>query len=182
MAPDNLVRRFAGESFSADSLIDMTPVLYYGGVRDTACQSARRHRLGDPDHPDSVRRLVRASHLRAAVRPSRRGRSHDPAASILPIRKKRVSRIPPVPLTKRDTRENPTQSTLQLYGDNRPMGPAHSTFRDISLQGRGRFAYLADGDAGILVFSASDNSDPNTNGRVYRVVDPNARDPYPRLR
>src|SRR6201996_6831203 len=69
------------------------------------------------------------------------------------------------------------QSSLLLYKDDKLIGPPHATLDDITHQGRGRYSYAADRQFS-LIFSTSDNSDPNANGRTYRVVDRNARDPY----
>jgi len=57
------------------------------------------------------------------------------------------------------------QSNLRLYEDGRQLGPAHSVQLDIRDLGRGRFSHLG----AVVIFSASDNSDPNTNGRRYTV-------------
>jgi hypothetical protein len=65
--------------------------------------------------------------------------------------------------------ENDTRSSVVIYEGAKPLGPAHSNFADISKLGNGRFAFW--GRQG-LVFSASDNSDPNTNGRAYWFVVP----------
>lgn len=60
-------------------------------------------------------------------------------------------------------------SPLRIYEGPNRLGPAHSTFKDIRDKGNGRFLYLLkDG----LIFSASDNTDPETNGRRYWVVLP----------
>ena|ERR1700760_323592 len=69
------------------------------------------------------------------------------------------------------------QSGLLLYEDGKLIGPPHAAFNDIAQQGGGRYLYTADRQF-TLIFSTSDNSDPNTNGRSYRVVDPNPHDPY----
>ncbi|MCA6113770.1 hypothetical protein J6524_02330 [Bradyrhizobium sp. WSM 1738] len=60
-------------------------------------------------------------------------------------------------------------SPIQLYEDQAPVGPGHSTFEAISKTGLGHFAYWT--ERGIF-FSTSDNSDPNHNGRRYWVVVP----------
>jgi len=44
----------------------------------------------------------------------------------------------------------------------------HTIHGDIAKQGSGRYSHWGNS----LVFSASDNSDPNTNGRSYWVVQP----------
>ncbi|WP_172626980.1 hypothetical protein [Bradyrhizobium ivorense] len=62
--------------------------------------------------------------------------------------------------------EGDTRSPVIVYEDNKPLGPSHSTFAEVSA-GHGRFAHWK--GQGI-VFSASDGSDPNTNGRRYWAV------------
>jgi hypothetical protein len=55
------------------------------------------------------------------------------------------------------------QSNMRLYEDGQQLGPAHSLQSDIRDLGGGRFSH-----SGVsVIFSASDNSDPNTNGRQY---------------
>jgi hypothetical protein len=48
------------------------------------------------------------------------------------------------------------------------MGPAHSFHVDIITNGKGRFSHWTETG---FVFSASDNSDPNTNKRRYHAVE-----------
>lgn len=60
-------------------------------------------------------------------------------------------------------------SPLLLYEDGKPLGPAHSVHRDIADDGHGRFSHW---HSQGIVFSASDNSDPNSNGRHYFAVTP----------
>jgi hypothetical protein len=50
--------------------------------------------------------------------------------------------------------------------DGRPTGEAHSGHRDIAQQGRGLYSHWAQ----TLYFSATDNSDPNENGRTYSLL------------
>ena len=50
-----------------------------------------------------------------------------------------------------------------LYEDGRMLGLAHSMHDHISRFGKGRFSHYGPN----LYFSASDNSDPNQNGRTY---------------
>jgi hypothetical protein len=52
---------------------------------------------------------------------------------------------------------------LSLYEDDRPLGPARTRHPDIREQGGGAFSHWGT----HLYFSASDNSDPNANGRRY---------------
>jgi len=60
-------------------------------------------------------------------------------------------------------------SHLVLYEDGKPLGPAHAAHKDIREHGEGRYSHWG---ARRLWFSASDNSDPRTNGREYKVVHP----------
>lgn len=62
-----------------------------------------------------------------------------------------------------DSNEEPTGSTLQVYENGVALGPAHSVHNDIRNIGKGRFSHWETG----LYFSASDNSNPLTNGRKY---------------
>jgi len=60
-------------------------------------------------------------------------------------------------------------SPVMIYEEGKPLGPAHSNFADISKLGHGRFSYwIGQG----LIFSTSDGSDPNSNGRRYWAVVP----------
>jgi hypothetical protein len=65
-----------------------------------------------------------------------------------------------------DTIENATRSPLVICEDDRLMGPAHSFHQGIRESGRGRFSHWGTD----LLFSTSDNSDPNTNGRSYQAI------------
>jgi len=60
-------------------------------------------------------------------------------------------------------------SLAQLYEDGQPLGPSDSLHTDIGALGGGRFSLWNDG---FLYFSASDNSDPRTNGRQYTLALP----------
>jgi hypothetical protein len=67
----------------------------------------------------------------------------------------------------------PERSRIIVCEDDYPLGPGHSNPDDIRLNGRGGYAHLP----GYILFSTSDNSDPNTNGRKYRVmIDPRKTD------
>jgi SAM-dependent methyltransferase len=55
------------------------------------------------------------------------------------------------------------RSRVMVYEDGRPLGIAHCMHDAIRNYGGGRFSHWGND----LVFSASDNSDPNTNGRRY---------------
>lgn len=68
-----------------------------------------------------------------------------------------------------DNVSDPYRSPLALYENNLLLGPSHSRHRDIVEKGRGRFSHW---EKIGFIFSTSDNSDPNTNGRKYRVAIP----------
>lgn len=71
--------------------------------------------------------------------------------------------------TARDTPTTPTASQLRIFEDGRELGPAHSVHADIANLGQGRFSYWGGSDGTVmnLNFSASDNTNPMTNGRSY---------------
>lgn len=61
-----------------------------------------------------------------------------------------------------------TASKLVLCEGNSQLGPAHAPHLDIAKEGKGRYSHWGT----TLVFSTSDNSDPNTNARHYTLVQP----------
>ncbi|MGB4398654.1 MAG: hypothetical protein WBJ10_04745 [Daejeonella sp.] len=54
-------------------------------------------------------------------------------------------------------------STLKVYENGLALGPAHSSHDDVRTIGQGRFSHWGN----ELFFTASDNTDPRTNGRKY---------------
>ena len=65
-----------------------------------------------------------------------------------------------------DTPSDPRRSPVTLYENGLPLGPPHSLHGDIATIGHGRFSHWT----GLgVVFSVSDNGDPNYNGRRYSV-------------
>lgn len=64
-----------------------------------------------------------------------------------------------------DTVQLAMRSQLVLCEDARPLGPAHAPHASIRTHGAGGYSHW-DGE---LLFSTSDNSDPNENGRRYSV-------------
>ncbi len=62
-----------------------------------------------------------------------------------------------------------TRSPFLLYENNTPLGPAHSWHDAIVKEGQGRFSHWK--DIGFI-FSTSDNTNPNNNGRRYWVARP----------
>ena len=65
-----------------------------------------------------------------------------------------------------DSLENPSRSPLIVYENDKPLGPAHSLHAAIVKDGHGRFSHWK-GDG--VIFSSSDNSNPNSNGNSYTV-------------
>lgn len=57
-------------------------------------------------------------------------------------------------------------SKLILYENDIPLQYSHTIHDDIRSIGKGRYSHWYDG----LYFSTSDNSDPRTNGKTYKVV------------
>jgi len=66
-----------------------------------------------------------------------------------------------------DDLANARRSPVLLYEDGQSLGPAHSLHDHIRHSGQGRYSHWALGH--VLLFSSSDNSDPNTNGRTYTI-------------
>ncbi len=70
--------------------------------------------------------------------------------------------------TAADNTANPTRSTLRIFENGVELKPPHSKHRDIKNLGQGRFSHWDDGSGFVaLYFSASDNTNPKTNGRTY---------------
>ena len=63
-------------------------------------------------------------------------------------------------------KESRNKSGLRIFEDGKPLGPARSIHQDIRTKGTGRYSHWTHNH---LYFSASDNSDPRTNGRAYEV-------------
>jgi hypothetical protein len=55
-----------------------------------------------------------------------------------------------------------------LCEGNSVLGPAHAAHADIAKEGGGRYSHWGN----TLLFSTSDNSDPNTNAQSYTLVQP----------
>lgn len=58
------------------------------------------------------------------------------------------------------------RSTLRLFENDQELLPAHAPHVEIRAKGGGHWSHWG---ANTVYFSTSDNSDPRTNGRVYRV-------------
>ena len=65
--------------------------------------------------------------------------------------------------TSGDDNSNPNASTLRLFENGVELKLAHASHQDIRTLGKGRFSHWGT----ALYFSASDNSNPLTNGRTY---------------
>ena len=70
-----------------------------------------------------------------------------------------------------DTERVMTRSPTVVCEGDHQMGPSHTPFQEIIQKGAGRFIHYND----MVVFSASDNTDPNSNGRRYKIVIPASR-------
>ncbi len=57
------------------------------------------------------------------------------------------------------------RSSLRMFEDGAPMGPAHESHAEIAAGGRGGYSHWS----GSLLFSTPDGSDPRTDGRSYSV-------------
>jgi hypothetical protein len=68
----------------------------------------------------------------------------------------------------RDTLGASKDSRLALFENGKPLGPGHAAHAGIRQQGGGRYSHWYDS----IYFSASDGSDPRTNGRVYAISSP----------
>jgi hypothetical protein len=73
-----------------------------------------------------------------------------------------LARVPANLLSDRES-----SSSLRVFEDDRELGPGHASHEEIRRSGAGRFSHWGE----QLYFSASDNSDPRSNGRRYRVAE-----------
>jgi hypothetical protein len=71
-----------------------------------------------------------------------------------------------------DDGEADFSSPIELWENATRLGPAHSALKDIVGSGGGRFFFRRGEHGGFLAFSASDNTNPMTNGRIYWIVNP----------
>jgi len=65
-----------------------------------------------------------------------------------------------------DILHDPYRSPVVLLEDGRPLPSPHALHDDIRTAGRGRYSHWTK----WLLFSTSDNSNPNTNGRCYELA------------
>lgn len=76
-----------------------------------------------------------------------------------------VADLPPELSDDTDSNDFPHRSALRLLEDGTELGPAHALHATIQDPGDGRYSFWL----GVVYFSTSDGSDPNTNGRIYAV-------------
>jgi parallel beta-helix repeat protein len=71
--------------------------------------------------------------------------------------------------SKADNKKFKTQSTLRLFENGVAIGPAHAQLRVIRAIGRGRYSHwsLPNGKNELIRFAASNNTNPETNGKQY---------------
>jgi hypothetical protein len=79
-----------------------------------------------------------------------------------------------------DSADNNERSPIEIYENDKPLGPAHSSHAGVVKIGHGRFSHWERNKVAIIVFSSSDNTDPQTNGRAYWAVRPNVPDSPPK--
>ncbi|MBV8755451.1 MAG: hypothetical protein JO328_21565 [Hyphomicrobiales bacterium] len=65
-----------------------------------------------------------------------------------------------------DSTQQPKRSTIVLCEDEKRLGPGHTSHDEIRAKGLGRYSHWGFD----VVFSSSDNSDPNTNHRRYSYL------------
>jgi hypothetical protein len=70
-----------------------------------------------------------------------------------------------------DSADNNERSPIEIYENEKRIGPPHSLHASVGKTGLGRYSHWRDGRASFI-FSSSDNSDPQTNGRAYWAVKP----------
>lgn len=63
--------------------------------------------------------------------------------------------------------ELPDETPLRVFEDGRELGPAQVNHDDVRQRGLGASSHWLFGDGPRVLWSTSDNSDPNTNGRRY---------------
>ena len=68
--------------------------------------------------------------------------------------------------TLSDDADNPRRSPILLCEGPRQLGTGHIFHADVAELGKGRFSHWGP----RIIFTASDNSNPNTNGRKYTAV------------
>jgi hypothetical protein len=77
-----------------------------------------------------------------------------------------------------DDDDNNQRTPVIVYEGDRPLGRNHSSYTEVTSEGHGRSMFVNDHHNAewkvykYIFFSASDNSDPRTNGKQYWAVVP----------
>ena len=107
-----------------------------------------------------------------------RGKMVEPIGNIKHIEGFAYQAHTPLLIRYADDDPGNQRSPIVLYENLTPLGPPHSVHADIQEIGHGRYSHWNDNPKsgwrsirGVL-FSASDNTDPRTNGRHYWAVLP----------
>lgn len=69
-----------------------------------------------------------------------------------------------------DSEDDGARSPVTLYENGTALGPPHAPHADIYGSGRGRFSHWRNSNG--FIFSTTDGTNPNTNGRNYWAVVP----------
>ena len=67
-----------------------------------------------------------------------------------------------------DNMSNNYRSKLVVYENGKPLGPPHILHQDIRKLGKGKYSHWRNS----IFLSSSDNSDPNSNNRIYTIKYP----------
>lgn len=92
------------------------------------------------------------------------GRTAGPLTRIRPVGGRAF--VADLPLLLGEPSDAESHSRLVVLEDGCPLGPGHSAHEQVRAQGGGRYSHWL----GRVVFSASDDSDPRTNGRRYEFA------------
>lgn len=65
---------------------------------------------------------------------------------------------------------DPAHWRVELFEDGKPLGPVEALHEDIRHTGKGAWSHWNFGGVSRVLFSTSDNSDPNENGRKYELM------------
>ncbi|MEA2757314.1 MAG: hypothetical protein QOJ54_3603 [Aliidongia sp.] len=96
-----------------------------------------------------------------------------PATAIEPLAGRAFRVILPDGVPPGDQSEDDRSAILALYEEHLPLGPAHAPRERIIEAGRGCYAQ----QGRVLIFSASDDTDPRRNGRRYVLDWPETANP-----
>lgn len=159
----NLGRRLCG-------LVAMTAIGLVGCNEDVGTRQARVGAGPEPTMVAGLPPVARSASGAAsaaeasAVVPG--PRSIDPASVDLQSGHAYWVQLPPEWLPFASDLDHPERSTLVVEEDGVALGPGNVPLVTVQNEGRGSFLHW-----GVWIyFSSSDNSDPRSNGRAYRVA------------